>query len=88
MKMIRYLAVSIFSGAVFGVLDGLIHGNPSAQELLSEFQPIARVSVNIPIGVAIDLMYGFILAGLFLILYKSIPGKTGWTRGLNYGFIV
>jgi hypothetical protein len=88
MKTVRYLVVSIFSGVVFGILDGLVHANPIAQELLLVFQPIARSSVNIPAGIAIDLMYGFVLAGIFLILYKSIPGKTGWTKGLNYGLFV
>lgn len=86
--MIRYFIVSVFSGVVFGILDGLIHANPIAQELLLVFQPIARSSVNIPVGVAIDLIYGFILAGIFLILYRSIPGKTGWAKGLNYGLFV
>jgi hypothetical protein len=86
--MIRYLIVSIFSGLVFGILDGLIHANPIAQKLLLVFQPIARPSANIPVGVTIDIMYGFILAGVFLILYKSIPGKTGWAKGLNYGVFI
>ena len=86
--MIRYLIVSIFSGFVFGILDGIIHLNPIAQKLLLVFQPIARSSVNIQVGVAIDLMYGFILAGIFLILYKSIPGEKSWTKGLNYGLFI
>jgi hypothetical protein len=72
MKTARYLVISIFSGVVFGILDGLVHANPIAQELLLVFQPIARSSVNIPAGIAIDLMYGFVLAGIYLILYRFL----------------
>jgi len=34
-----------------------------------------------------DLIYRFILAGLFLQLYPAIPGSTGVIKGLNYSLI-
>ena len=86
--MIRYLIVSILSGVVFGILDGLINVNPFVQNLFSVFQPIAKSSVNAPVGVAIDLIYGFIMAGIFLILFQSIPGNSGWIKGLTYGLFI
>ena len=39
--MRRYLTVSVVSGIVFGVLDGLIHANPWAQPLYAVYEPIA-----------------------------------------------
>ena len=86
--MKRYIIVSIFSGVVFGILDGLINANPFASKLFLVFQPIAKSSVNVPIGLVIDIFYGFIMAGIFLILYQSIPGKSGFIKGLNYGLLI
>ncbi len=86
--MIRYIVVSVISGIIFGVLDGLINANPLAQELFLVFKPISKQTVNIQAGIVIDLIYGFVMAGLFLILYQSIPGKSGWTKGLSYGLII
>jgi hypothetical protein len=51
--MIRYIVVSVGSGILFGLLDGLINANPLAKRLFKAFEPIARKSVSIPVGVAI-----------------------------------
>jgi hypothetical protein len=85
--MVRYVAVSIASGLLFGVLDGLIHGNPLAQKLLEVYRPIARTSINVPAGVAIDLVYGFVMAGVFLLLYSSLPGQAGFIKGLSFALL-
>ncbi|MBU2513430.1 hypothetical protein KJ966_18980 [bacterium] len=86
--MIRYLIVSIVSGIVFGFLDGVINANPLAQGLLSVYEPILKSSVNIEAGIVIDLFYGFVMAGLFLVLYQGLPGKAGWIKGVFYGFMI
>ncbi len=86
--MIRYIVVSLISGVIFGFLDGLINANPIAQELFLVFKPISKSTVNIQVGIVIDLIYGFVMAGLFLILYQSIPGKSGWIKGISYGLII
>ncbi len=86
--MLRYILVSIISGVLFGFMDGGINANPYAQKLLEVYKPIARTSVNMPLGLAIDLVYGFVMAGLFLLLYKSLPGETGILKGLSYGLIM
>ena len=86
--MLSYFLVSIVSGISFGVLDGIINANPYAQKLFEVYKPITKESINIPLGFGIDLLYGFVMAGLFLLLYKSLPGQTGLMKGLSYGFIV
>ncbi|MCP4153671.1 MAG: hypothetical protein GY757_38435 [bacterium] len=86
--MIRYIIVSIVSGFTFGFLDGLINGNPFAQELFLVFKPISKSTINIPAGIVIDLIYGFAMAGLFLVLFKSLPGKSALIKGLFYGLII
>lgn len=86
--MATYLIVSLVAGILFAVLDGLINGNPAARRLLAVYQPIARTSLNLAAGILIDLAYGFILAGLFLLLYASLPGQAGWLKGLSYATIV
>ncbi len=86
--MLRYIIVSVVGGILFGAMDGLINANAFAQKLFAVYQPIARTTVNVPAGIVIDLAYGFIMAGLFLLLYQSLPGKAGIVKGLCYALIV
>ena len=85
--MIRYIIVSVVSGILFGILDGVINANPLAQKLYAVYKPIAKTAVNAPAGLAIDLAYGFIMAALFLLLYKGLPGRTGIAKGLSFGLL-
>ena len=85
--MRTFSLVGLGSGILFGVMAGLISANSLAQRLYQVYKPIARTSINAPAGVVIDLLYGFILAGLFLLLRKSLPGTVGWTKGLSFGLL-
>ena len=86
--MLRYITVSLTSGLLFGLLDGLINANPWAVNLYSVYAPIMRTSVNAPAGIMIDLLYGFILAWIFIMIRNSLPGKSGLMKGLNYGLLM
>ncbi len=86
--MTSYLIVSVVSGILFGVLDGLINANPFAIGLYEAYKPIAKTSVNMPAGMVIDLIYGFVMAGAFLILYASLPGETGLVKGISFAILV
>jgi hypothetical protein len=86
--MTRYIIISILSGILFGLLDGLINANPLAQKLYQVYKPIARTSINPVAGIVIDLVYGFVMAGVFLLLYNSLPGASGVLKGLRFGFLV
>jgi hypothetical protein len=86
--MIRYIIVSIISGILFGVLDGVINANPLAQRLYEVYKPIAKTSINPLAGMMIDLVYGFVMAGVFLLFYKSLPGETGFVKGVSFTFLV
>jgi len=87
-SVIRYVVVSFLSGLLFVVMDGFIHANPFARKLFEVYRPLARTSVNAPAGFAIDLAYGFLLTGVFLLLFRSLPGETSVTRGLSFAVIV
>jgi len=82
--MIGYVAVSVISGILFGVLDALANANPVARRLYEVYRPIARTSVNPLAGIFIDLAYGCIMAGVFLLLYPSLPGGTGIVKGMSF----
>ena len=86
--MIGYVVVSIIGGILFGVLDGVINANPLAQRLYQVYKPIARPSINPLAGILIDLVYGFVMAGVFLLLYKSLPGETGLVKGMSFACLV
>ena len=85
--MVRYIVVSIVSGILFGILDGVINANPLAQRLYAVYRPIARRSINPIAGILIDLVYGFVMAGVFLLLYNSLPGATGPLKGVSFGVL-
>ena len=44
--MIGYIIVSVVSGILFGILDGVIHANSLAQRLYEVYKPIARTSMS------------------------------------------
>lgn len=86
--MSRYVIISIVSGVLFGIMDAVINANPLAQRLFAVYQPIARTTVNATAGIAIDLLYGFVMAGVFLLLYGSLPGGSGLVKGLSFGLLI
>jgi hypothetical protein len=86
--MTIYIIVSIISGIVFGILDGLINANPIAHKLYEVYKPIAKTSLNFGAGIIIDLAYGFILAALFLLLYPSLLGEAGLVKGVSFALMV
>jgi hypothetical protein len=86
--MIRYLAVSFASGLLFALMDGAINANALARRLFEVYRPIARVSVNAPAGLVIDLAYGFIMTSIFLTLWQALPGGAGWAKGASFALMV
>ena len=86
--MTSYIIVSIISGILFGILDGLINANPIASKLYEVYKPIAKTSLNLVAGVIIDLAYGFILAAMFLLVYPSLPGEVGFVKGVSFALMV
>ena len=85
--MIKFLLKSLLVGVIFGILDGLMHANPIAENLYDIYEPISRDSINVTAGIIIDIVYGFILCGVFLLLYKSLPG-VGIVKGFGYGVLM
>jgi hypothetical protein len=86
--MTSYIIISIISGILFGVLDGLINANPIANKLYEVYKPISKTSINFVAGMIIDLAYGFILAALFLLVYPSLPGEAGLVKGASFALMV
>ena len=86
--MSSYIIVSVVSGILFGVLDGVINANSLATRLFEVYKPIARSSINFVAGMIIDLAYGFILAAVFLLVYQSLPGEIGLVKGVSFAVMV
>ena len=82
--MVRYIIASIVSGILFGAMDGLINANPLGRRLYEVYKPIAKTSVNVPAGVMIDIVYGFAMAGAYLLLYRGLPGEAGLVKGISF----
>jgi hypothetical protein len=85
--MLTYIIVSIISGLLFVVIDMAMNVNPLAIRLYRVYAPIAKTSVNPVAGMLIDLFYGFAMAGLFLLLYASLPGDAGIVKGIGFAVL-
>jgi len=85
--MTTYIIVAVIGGILFGVLDAVINANPMAQRLFQVYAPIARTSLNPAAGIIIDLVFGFVMAGVFLLLYQSLPGSSGLLKGVSFALI-
>lgn len=86
--VLKYFIISIIAGILFGFMDALIHANALAEELFEVYEPISKEAVNVAAGIIIDLVYGFLLTGIFLILYRSLPGHSGICKGIFYAVIL
>jgi hypothetical protein len=86
--MTRYILVSLGSGLLFVLLDGILNANPIAQRLHRPYGPIARKSMNLVLAVTIDMGYGFIIAGLYLLLYRALPGGPGLIRAVWFAILL
>jgi hypothetical protein len=85
MNVFRYLVTGAASGALFAVLDGVLNANPMAQRLSSYLKPLSRERMPVAAGLAVDLAWGFGMAGVFVLLYPSLPGHLGVWKGLSFG---
>ena len=86
MSWARVLAVGIAAGFILAVLDGLLNANPLAQRLYAAYKPITRDSVNAPLGAVFDLLWGVVMAALFVLLAPALPGGAV-SKGLAFGGI-
>lgn len=86
--MLRFFLVSVSGGILLGVMDGLANANSLARRLYEVYKPIARTSVNFAAGIAVDLIYGFALAAIYLALFRSLPGGSGLVKGLSFGCLL
>jgi hypothetical protein len=83
-----FFVVSLAGGLLFGIMDGFANANPLATRLYAVYNPLARTSINISAGFVIDVLYGFLLAGIFLLLYNSLPGGLGIIKGVSYALLM
>jgi len=87
-RIVRYILVGLASGVLFGIMDALINVNPIAERLYEFNLSIRRASVDAIGGLLIDLAYGFILMAVFLVLYRSLPGRVGLVKGASFALLV
>ena len=85
--MTTYLLVGLASGTLFMVLDALLNANPIARRLSAAYAPIARDRLNLVPAVAIDLLLGLVMAGIFILLRGSFPGGPVVGAAICFGLL-
>ncbi len=83
----RYIIVSWVCGIVYWILDGVINWNPYAIKLFEIYRNNIKTSFSIQKSLFVYLIYGFAMAGIFKVLYKSLPGKNGVMKGVSFALI-
>ena len=87
MKLKSILLCGIVTGALFILFDMLI-AMATSQIFSSYFElEIWKTPPNITAGLVFDLINGFIIVAVYMVIYNGIPGS-GWQKGINYGIIV
>lgn len=83
---IRLFAIGLGGGLLFALMDALINANPIAQRLYTVFRPVARESVNAPLGLMFDLLSGMVMALVFVWLMPILP--SGYVqKGIAFGLL-
>ena len=83
----RYVIISLVCAILYWILDGIVVWNPYARKLYQAYQTNTKPSFSLPKSLFVYLIYGFAMAGLFLLLYNSLPGETGIVKGICFGLI-
>ncbi len=86
-KTKKILACSMVMGVLFIIFDMLIVISTSPIFAPYSDLPIWKTPPNILAGLFFDLINGFILVAVYVIIYNGISGF-GWKKGLYYGLIV
>jgi len=84
----RFILVGVGAGVLFAFMDALLNANPLAQRLLAAYKPVMKEKIDAVAGTLVDLIYGIVMAAIFLILYDSLSGETGLLKGLSFGVLV
>ncbi len=85
---LTFVLFGVLGGLLMAFLDALVNANPLATRLYSVFKPIARTSMNIGVAVLIDIAYGLLMAGIFVLLHDALPGENDVLKGLSFGLLV
>ncbi len=86
----RIIVGGIFIGLlliVLGVVSGFFSVNVFKMPMFVSDSTLWRQEFNPYLSVSLDIIYGIILAGLFNLLYMSIPGE-GIMKGIAFGLII
>lgn len=83
--MVRFIIAAVVTGILFGAMDGFINGNALAARLMECYKPIAKTTINIPAGIIIDLLYGFVITAVFIAVKPVLPSESMIIKGLVYG---
>ena len=83
----RYAMIGWICGILYWILDGVINWNPYAQKFYQVYKSNMKIALNLPKSFFIYLVYGYAMAGIFILLYKSLPGEIGIVKGLSFAGI-
>ncbi len=88
MSFMRFLVVGFLSGLLFAFMDSVVNQNNLAHAMFEYYKTIARAGMNINIIIGVFILYGFALTWIFEVLYKSLPGKSGFSKGTSFGLLI
>jgi len=87
--MVRYALISVLAGSIMLILDAVFDNSEFAKRISLPLNPIRRKNNTLARSLAVNISFGFIFAGFYLISYRSLPGLPGsFFRSLYFATIV
>lgn len=72
--MVRYSLISVLAGSIMLVFDVVFVNNEFARRISIPLDPIRRKKNTFTRNLAVNISFGFIFAGFYLMSYRSLPG--------------
>jgi hypothetical protein len=76
---VLFLVLDMVLGAVGGLIAANVFGVP--------FEQPPGIEAKIKFGLLFELINGFMLALIYAVIYRCLPGR-GWQKGISYGLII
>lgn len=90
MNVVRLIVAGVVASVLFLLLDavlGMAGGFIGANLFGLPSQQPPGIEAKMKLGLAFELINGFMLAVIYALIHSSLPGQ-GWQKGIPYGLIV
>lgn len=75
--MVSYFLISVLAGSIMLIIDVVFVNNEFAKRISNPLDSIQRKNNKFARNLAVNISFGFVFAGFYLMSYRSLPGLPG-----------